>query len=852
MTKEPHLVAIVGNDITFDSRVKKAAMTAANAGYKTTIICYSPTHTRSEVNFGNVRVIKVPIAFVARDKSKRLRLQLRPFNETELSARYEGKFVHNSGVIRRLEAKRNGLSKKPIKKYSLSVTHKLIHLKVKVIRKVFEARKWLNRAFDVLLKIGNRITRRLQHRISEALQKRVFLDYEAAFGPIIEELKPDLIHAHDYHMIGVGVTAAKNLRQSGINTKVIYDAHELIEGLSYPKRVIKKWMREERNFIGEVDDVICISEPQALRIKEVHNLKALPKVVLNCPAITTSRNMPKTIRDDIDIEGKIIVYHGQVDSRRDLETLVSSLQFISEDVHIAIVTNNRGNYVNELKETAKNLSTIKRPIEKQLHFLPYVPAADLPQYLSSADVAVIPQTETENHRIAMPNKLFESIHAKLPILVSDVGAVSTFVEAKRIGVSFKSGSPESLAKEGSVLLENAVKYRNNISQELLTQTTWDFQSKALLDVYKSALGISPTSDERGMSSISIDSFDMPEALKAYNKGLAVGPRNMAGQAFRIASAVQNHLKIPAISFAIEKSDFNFPVHFPVNSINWRDPFWQKQHREMLSAGFTHVLAESGTGVLGTMGGKFIDEQIPLLLESGISTAVLLHGSEIRDPIVHQQYEYSPFHDRDDLTIKLEKSVANLKSRLDRVDVPIFVTTPDLLQYTRGEWLPLVVDVEYWNSINPRPDKAIPAVLHMPTSSKLKGSQQIDSELMKLENAGKIRYIRPERKVPASLVPSLIDKSDIVIDGLVIGAYGVTSCQAMAAGRIVIGNTNELGKISSECPILHSDPAIISSVIHDLIDSRNAWESLGEAGYRFTNKYHNGSLTASKLSRFLDY
>ena len=676
MTKEPHLVAIVGNDITFDSRVKKAAMTAANAGYKTTIICYSPTHNRSEVNLGNVRVIKVPIAFVARDKSKRLKLQLRSFSETELNARYEGKFVHNSGVIRRLEARRCTLSNKPFKRYSLSVTHKSVQLKIKVIRKVFEARKWFNRAFDVLLKIGNRIIRRLQHQISEAVQNRVFLDYEVAFGPIIEELKPDLIHAHDYHMIGVGVTAAKNLSQSGISTKVIYDAHELIEGLSYPKRLIKKWMREERNFIDEVDDVVCISDPQAQRIKEVHNLKSLPKVVLNCPAITTSRNIPKTIRDDLGIEGRIIVYHGQVDSKRDLETLVSSLQFFSEDVHIAIVTNNRGSYVNELQDIAKNLSTIKRPIEKQLHFLPYVPAADLPQYLSSADIAVIPQTETENHRIAMPNKLFESVHAKLPILASDVGAVSTFVEAKRIGISFKSGSPESLAKEGSVLLENTLKYRNNISQELLTQTTWEFQSKALLDVYGNALGISPTPSEREISSITIDSFDIPELLKASAKGLAVGPRNMAGQAFRIANAVQNHLKIPAISFAIEKSDFNFPVHLPVNSISWRDPFWQKQHREMLSAGFTHVLAESGTGVLGTMGGRFIDEQIPLLLESGISAAVLLHGSEIRDPIAHQQYGYSPFHERDDLTIRLEKSVADLKPRLERVDVPIFVTTPD--------------------------------------------------------------------------------------------------------------------------------------------------------------------------------
>ena len=50
MTEEPHVIAIVGNDITFDSRVKKAAMTAANAGYKTTIICYSPTPNLSLIH----------------------------------------------------------------------------------------------------------------------------------------------------------------------------------------------------------------------------------------------------------------------------------------------------------------------------------------------------------------------------------------------------------------------------------------------------------------------------------------------------------------------------------------------------------------------------------------------------------------------------------------------------------------------------------------------------------------------------------------------------------------------------------------------------------------------------------
>ena len=67
MTHKPHLVAIVGNDITFDSRVKKAAVSAANAGYKTTIVCYSPNRLRTEESFGNIAVIKVPVPFLAAD-----------------------------------------------------------------------------------------------------------------------------------------------------------------------------------------------------------------------------------------------------------------------------------------------------------------------------------------------------------------------------------------------------------------------------------------------------------------------------------------------------------------------------------------------------------------------------------------------------------------------------------------------------------------------------------------------------------------------------------------------------------------------------------------------------------------
>jgi len=850
MTHKPHLVAIVGNDITFDTRVKKAAVSAANAGYKTTIVCYSPNGSKIEERFGNIAVIKVPVPFLARDKSKRLKIQLRPFQEIELEARYEGKTAYSAGVTRRLESNKKFHPKRSIGRHKATILSVLVQAKIQISQRILQIRKWLNRAFDILLKIGNRIRRKATLRAFTAFERNPFLDYEIAFGPIIEELRPDIIHAHDFQMIGVAVTAAQNLQLNGEDSKVIYDAHELIEGLSYPKKLIRSWMREERNYITQIDSVICISSPQAHRIKELHNLKSLPTVVLNCPSTEAECNPTKTIRDDLRVKGKILVYHGQVDPRRDLETLIHSLQFFSPDIHIAIVTNNRGAYINELETIVDGFSLEGHSLEKRLHFLPYVPAADLPHYLSTADAAVIPQPKTKNHQIAMPNKLFESIHAKLPILASDVGAVGNYVKENKIGSTYKSGSPEDLAKAGNLLLESAEKYKENISNTLLSQTTWEYQSKALLSAYEEVLGFSPNTDP-ATHAININIFDMPEFQNSRLKGLMIGPRNMAGQAFLMADAIQKNLRVPSISFGIEKAGFNFPIHLSISAKNWRDPFWQRQHREILSNGYSHILAESGTGVLGTMGGKFIDEQVSLLAESGISVAILLHGSEIRDPAVHRQFYYSPFHLKDDLTEKLEKAVGDLQKRLDGIKVPIYVTTPDLLQYIRGEWLPLVVDINFWNSIPTRPDDPIPTVLHMPTSGKLKGSKHIDTELLRLEKAGAIKYLRPETKVPAGLVPSLIAKSDIVVDGIVIGAYGVMSCQSMAAGRPVIANTNELGEIRSKCPVLHADPAILGSVLEDLLENRTKWDTITKDGREYVQKYHSGSYTAQKLQSFLN-
>ena len=57
-------------------------------------------------------------------------------------------------------------------------------------------------------------------------------DFELAFGPVVDELAPDVIHAHDMHVIGVAAQAAARARGAGREVRMVYDAHEFVPGLS--------------------------------------------------------------------------------------------------------------------------------------------------------------------------------------------------------------------------------------------------------------------------------------------------------------------------------------------------------------------------------------------------------------------------------------------------------------------------------------------------------------------------------------------------------------------------------------------------------------------------------------------
>src|SRR5262249_20980072 len=64
-------------------------------------------------------------------------------------------------------------------------------------------------------------------------RQRALLTRSEGFEVLLDQLQPDLIHAHDISALGIAIRAKLFARQGNRDVKVIYDAHEYVAGLTY-------------------------------------------------------------------------------------------------------------------------------------------------------------------------------------------------------------------------------------------------------------------------------------------------------------------------------------------------------------------------------------------------------------------------------------------------------------------------------------------------------------------------------------------------------------------------------------------------------------------------------------------
>jgi glycosyltransferase involved in cell wall biosynthesis len=315
------------------------------------------------------------------------------------------------------------------------------------------------------------------------------LDFEAAFAPTVVQLAPDVIHAHDMHLVGVAAHARSAVGERAVPW--VYDAHEYVPGLSqYGGRtasVVAGWADLEAEFIRDADRVITVSPAIADALERRYALPRKPAVVLNIPtgnppgqATVTPLREVCGLPDDVPL----ITYVGGMTSARGVDTAVTAMARMPE-VHLALVCVPHDDtwYVRKMRKLATDLH-----VDDRVHFLNPVGPGQVVDFLRGVDVGLIPLLSFPSHEMSLPNKLFEYLHAGVPIVCSELDSLGPFTREHGVGLTFQSGDADGLAAAVRAVLGEPERFRAACQDaELLRTFSWSHQADKLRRLYSGLL-----------------------------------------------------------------------------------------------------------------------------------------------------------------------------------------------------------------------------------------------------------------------------------------------------------------------------------------------------------------------------
>lgn len=347
-----------------------------------------------------------------------------------------------------------------------------------------------NMGFDVTL-VGRRQRKSLPLEKRDYKTKRMFLLFEK--GPFFyAEFQKRLFYYLLFQKADVLVsndldTLLPNYLISKLKgSNLVYDSHELFcEVPELQANPAKKniWKLIERWIFPKLKNIFTVNDS----IAKIYNdeYKVDVKVVRNIPLLSNQNKLKNISKADLGIpsDKKIIVLQGAgINIDRGSEEAVQAMQFLNNAVLLIIGS---GDVIEVLKQMVLDLK-----LSDKVVFIGKVPFEKLLQYTHHADLGLTLDKDTNiNYRYSLPNKLFDYIHAGVPVLASNLVEIKKIITEYSIGDCIDNHDHKHIAdKINSILNDNEkLQLWKKNCKIAAAKLNWEEEEKQLIQVYKQFL-----------------------------------------------------------------------------------------------------------------------------------------------------------------------------------------------------------------------------------------------------------------------------------------------------------------------------------------------------------------------------
>ncbi len=272
---------------------------------------------------------------------------------------------------------------------------------------------------------------------------------------------------------------------------LVYDSHEYYLGIAgLEKKPVRRyiWKLVEARVFSNLSYMYTVSDSihnlyRRNYRKKLYVVRNLPLKSPSQPNLTAEETAwIKSIDETIPDNKNLLLFQGAgINESRGAEELVYSMLFLdAAKFHLLILGG--GDVVGKLKKIIE-----QNHLSEKITLIPKVPFNILDHFTRKAQLGLsIDKPAIQNHKYSLPNKLFEYLHAGVPVLASRLIEQENIINQYDVGTFIEEHRPEHIAEKIREIFDNPElleRWKRN-SFRVREELNWENESKIVLDIFK--------------------------------------------------------------------------------------------------------------------------------------------------------------------------------------------------------------------------------------------------------------------------------------------------------------------------------------------------------------------------------